>query len=150
MRYQRIPPYSTITDKTVFSVKVQFQNTNMEDLKEQTQVQVHIPSLFATISGEILSTRQNGQDANAVVLIKNPGKLEEGTSVWCEVLNDSGSISSTEGKLEWYSQQIVKAEISGTIEKLSVAENQTVTAGMTIVTLYNEAIETDIENASLR
>lgn len=140
----------TIIDTSVLSADVCFPNISMESSQSKEQVMLHVPEYMTTLSAEILSMRQDGGNVDMTVLIQNPGALEEGTGIWCELESTDGSISSMEGFLEWYNREAVYAEASGTVQKINVEEHQIVSEGMTLITLYNDEAAVDLEDALLQ
>jgi len=139
----------TITDTSALTAEVSFKNTSAQSILTQ-QVMLHIPDYMTTVSADIISIQQNADDVDIKLLVKNPGSLQEGISVWCEAESFEKTLSSTTGTLKWYNQKTVYAQASGIVQNLNIELNQIVSEGMTLITLYNEEAEINLRNALLQ
>lgn len=140
----------TISDESSLTTKVQFANASVESLKGISTVQLHIPEYAATLSARVDKLHQMGNDLEVTLTLKNPGALKAGVAVWAEASTVAGTLSSDQVPLAWVNQQIIKADSTGTVQKVYVSENQKVTAGTLLMTITNEDLALEMENSRLQ
>ena len=140
----------TISDESSLTAKVQFANASAENLNGVSSVQLHIPEYATTLSAKIDKIHQLGNDLEVTLTLKNPGALKAGTSVWAEAATAAGTLSSDQVPLAWANQQIIKADSTGTVEKVYISENQKVTAGTLLMTITNNDLALELENSRLQ
>lgn len=141
----------TITDDSALYTEVTFKDANAEELRQADNVTVHLPDYMTSVSGEIISVQQDGKNAVAVILVKNPGELTEGTNAWCEIeCATNSTFQSSSGSLEWYAKKTVYAETSGLVQNINVSRNDYVDKDSVLINLYDEEAEINLKNARIQ
>lgn len=140
----------TISDDSSLLARVQFANTSSVSLKGANSIQLHIPEFSSTLPANIKETRQIGDDLEVTLLIQNPGALKAGVNVWAEISTSDGVLTSEQVALEAIKEEIIKAQSSGTIEKSYINEDQKVLAGELLLTIINDGLPMELENARLQ
>lgn len=139
----------TITDTSVLTAEVSFENTPMETI-ETDQVVLHLPDYMTTVPAIIRSQQQNGSNTDVTVIVENSGLLKPGIVVRCEITGAEGAVVSTAGTLQWNRVETISAKTSGMLQSLSVSKGDTVTEGAVIAVLYDDEAEVNLENARLQ
>jgi len=140
----------SIIDDSILYTEVTFDNITAEELLNAGHVTVHLPDYMTSVTGDIVSVRQEGKNAEAKILVKNPGELTEGISVWCEAEFGDMMFMSSEGLLKWYVSRTVYAEASGLVQTIHVSKNDYVEEGTVLVTLHDEETGINLENARIQ
>ena len=140
----------TITDDSVLCSEVVFKDASADDISQAGHVTVHLPDYMTSISGDIISVRQDGKNVISKILVNNPGELTEGTSIWCETEYENNTYQSSAGSLKWYTKKTVYAETSGMVQAIHVNRNDYVDAGSVLITLYDEEAEINLKSALIQ
>lgn len=140
----------TIANESSLLARVQFTNAASESIKGASSIQLHIPEYSSTLSARVEKAVQLGDDVEATLIIENPGALSPGTKVWAEVSTLDGVFTSEQVALEGIEQEVIRAQSSGFIENVHVSENQRVSAGTQLMTITNDNLPLDLENARLQ
>ncbi|MDF2520493.1 MAG: efflux transporter, family, subunit [Clostridia bacterium] len=139
----------TIANESSLLARVQFTNAASESIKGASSIQLHIPEYSSTLSARVEEAVQLGDDVEATLIIENPGALSPGTKVWAEVSTLDGVFTSEQVALEGIEQEVIRAQSSGFVESVHVSENQRVSAGTQLMTITNDNLPLDLENARL-
>lgn len=139
----------TIVDEDRLQTHLVFENASVSQFRSIHTLKIHIPDFMSSVTGEIVSVAQEGDDVSVTVSIDNPGALTSGLSVWAECAVSTGILTSEQGTMEFSNQEIIKADAAGKVANLSVSENSKVTQGMVLLSITDDALPYALESDML-
>jgi HlyD family secretion protein len=144
----------TITDTSKLKVTLQFNGGDAAKLVIGQHVDVYLTAMMQAVNGTITyissqsaATSSGGQVNTVEIQLENPGAVSGGMTVSAEVETAGGSVSSINtGNLEYISKTVVTSETGGTVESISIKDNQKVDGGAVVIKMKNDDI---VRNAQL-
>ena len=144
---------AVVYDDSSFNLKVPFNSSDAEKLKNGQKVNVVIDTTFETITGTItkiydsqrvLAGSQTVTDVE--ISVKNPGALKGGTYGTANV----NGISSYEGGiLNYITEKIITASASGTVDQVYCTEGQYVNPGSILAKISSDSAVNQYKNDAL-
>jgi len=135
----------TITDVSKLKVSLLFCGTEMANVAEGQEAELHIPELLASVKGTVTYksskpyVTSEGDQYSIEITVDNPGSLAEGTTVTGTIsINDVSLDSLNSGKLEYVNKSVLKSEAGGTVSSINIRENEFADAGEVLVKLEND------------
>lgn len=148
----KLAKVATISDTSVFKVKLPFYVQEAVQLKKGDEMELTVDGYMLTKIGTVESIgREIKADANGnklvdvEVVVNNDGTLSAGMMVKGSVTSGAQTKESTEqGALDYIHTAEVYAEASGNIQKLNFKDGETVKQGDVIGSIYNDSLQDDI------
>jgi HlyD family secretion protein len=146
--------YLRIIDKSVLEAVVPFNKKQVEKMKVGDKANVVVLGSYQTLEGKVTKISQQGFGGknggllhNVTVEVKNPGALAEGMEVKVDINKGGFSYYAIEqiNKLKWKTNKIVEFKIDGTLDNISVEQDQKVSKGDILGKISNEDYLRDIE-----
>ncbi|MCX8132169.1 MAG: HlyD family efflux transporter periplasmic adaptor subunit [Clostridia bacterium] len=148
----------TITDVSKLKLSASFSGAIIQEIKTGQKVIVNVQDLMQSVEGIVTyisknpsTTSTGGAVYDAEITLSNPGSLKAGMGANVEVETKTGSHTSTgTGKLEYVNSQVIKCDSGGVIEKITVKENQFVSAGQSLIQFRNDDLELSVQTTGLK
>ena len=144
---------AVVYDDSSFNLKVPFNSSDAEKLKNGQKVNVVIDTTFETIPGTItkiydsqrvLAGSQTVTDVE--ISVKNPGALKGGTY---GTVNVNGISSYEGGILNYITEKIITASASGTVDQVYCTEGQYVNPGSILAKISSDSAVNQYKNDAL-
>jgi len=138
----------TITDTSKLKVLLSFNAKDVSQISVGQGVNVNITSMMSSVNGNVSyisnqpsSTVSGGQIYTVEISMNNPGALLGGMTASADVKTSKGSVSSVNtASLNYLNKQVVISKTGGTVQSISVKEDQKVNSGALLVQMKNESI----------
>lgn len=148
----------TITDTSKFKLALQFNAADVAKLQVGQQADVYLTSMMQAVSGKITyinlhsSATSSGGQVNTVELeVENPGAVLAGMTATADIETESGTVSSINAAaLEYINKQVVTSETGGTVESISIRDNEKVNGGIIILKMKNDDTIRNAELAQMK
>lgn len=143
---------TTITDQSVLKVQASF-NSRVE---AGDKAELFFMEYLKTYEGRVVSASQIRSSSgatmyNAVITMKNPGRMGPGQEARVAVNREGGLVQAVTNPLtEWGEQRTVELEVAGTLERLLVSSGDWVEKGQLIAVLSNDELALQIKNQELK
>ena len=143
-----------LVDDSVMETTLYFGYQYQDALYEGMEVTVSVPEQMLNLTGKVTDIRyvdyittEGMHCFSAVIQVKNPGALTEGTTVTCWVDDGSGSpiYAVGDGTLDYVNKQTITAGASGELTAVNVVDYQRVTAGQTMFVIDASGYENQLE-----
>ena len=143
----------TITDTNNLKLNARFNESQINKISLGSGAKVYLQDYMDIVSGTVAYISDSpviisggGKAYDVEINIKNPGTLKAGL-IGSASIDSMSSIDS--GTIEYVNQIKVRSNVSGSIEKLSVRENQKINVGDSIISLENDDINSQIKSAQI-
>ncbi len=148
----------TISDTSKLKVLLSYNSNDASKISVGQSADVYLTSLMESIKGVVTyisnqpaTTASGGLIYTVEIQMDNPGAVSEGTTVSADVSTGAGTVTSIgTGTVAYVNKQAVTSTTGGTIQNISVKENQKVTSGEVLVTIKNDDVATAKDIASLK
>ena len=143
-----------LVDDSVMETTLYFGYQYQDSLYEGMEVTVSVPEQMLNLTGKVTDIRyvdyittEGMHCFSAVIQVKNPGALTEGTTVTCWVDDGSGSpiYAVGDGELDYVNQETITAGASGELTAVNVVDYQRVSAGQTMFVIDASGYENQLE-----
>ena len=148
-------PILTIENTATLSLTEYYSTAYSDSIYVGMPASVSVVGYSQTFDGRVSEvsslTRvsQTGMTCFAVTVeVDNPGILSEGISATAKLGADIYPSIADDDGLNSSARRVVYAEISGDVAQVNVKNGDTVSAGMTLLTLSSENLSDDIQNAA--
>ncbi|MBU3143455.1 HlyD family efflux transporter periplasmic adaptor subunit [Clostridium sp. CF012] len=148
----------TIADTTKLKVLLTYNASALGKIEIGQSAKVNLTSLMQSVNGKVTyisnqttSTIAGGKLYTVEIQINNPGAVMEGMTANADILAPKGSISSTGiAELNYIKKQLVTNLTGGTVQNISVKQNQKVSSGQVLITMSNDEIARAKQNSDLQ
>jgi HlyD family secretion protein len=138
----------TIIDTSKLKALLTFNATDVGQIVIGQAVNVNIISLMQPVNGTVTyisnqpsGTISGGQLYTVEVKFNNPGALIGGMTASGDVKTSKGSVSSTNtASINYINKQAVISKTGGTVQAISVKENQKASSGSLLIQMENNAV----------
>ncbi len=147
-----------VEDHSKLSFEAPFNGNQINSINNGQKVDVTIPSLMATVSGKVSKVDRVGTinaDGSTyyyvTVEVSNPGALTTGTQAQASIHTASGVEQGLEpGTMDWANAVAVRAGVAGTIQNITVEQNDFVRKGQRIASLDIDNINTQLQGQDIK
>jgi len=148
----------TISDTSKLKVLLSFNASDAEKIVVGQTADVYITSLMESVSGTVsyisnqsTTTSSGGRVYTVEIRMDNPGAVTEGSTASADIATSNGMVSSTgTASLSYINKQTVTSTVSGTVQSVSVKENQNVSSGAVLITMKNDDLTRAQQTANLK
>jgi HlyD family secretion protein len=138
----------TIADTTKFKVLLTYNSSAAGKIKLGQTAKVYLTSLMQSVNGSVTyisngttSTSSGGKLYTVEIQISNPGAITEGMTASADIMATGGSISSTgTAELNYIKKQLVTSKTGGTVETITIKQNQKVNTSEVLIKMSNDEI----------
>ncbi|MBX4263998.1 efflux RND transporter periplasmic adaptor subunit [Clostridium estertheticum] len=138
----------TITDTSKLKVLLSFNAKDVGQISIGQAAKVNITSMTQAVEGNVSyisnqpsSTISGGQIYTVEIVINNPGALLGGMTASADIKTSKGSVSSANtASMNYINKQAVISKTGGTVQAISVKEDQKVNSGASLVQMKNDSI----------
>lgn len=138
----------TITDTTKLKVLLTYNASDVDKIILGQTANVYLTSLMQSVDGivtyisnEATTTSSGGQLYTVEIQINNPGALQGGMTASADILAPKGVVSSTGmAVLNYIKKQTVSSLTGGTVQSISVKQNQKVSFGQVLIKMKNDDV----------
>ncbi|MBU3127184.1 HlyD family efflux transporter periplasmic adaptor subunit [Clostridium tagluense] len=148
----------TIADTTKLKVLLTYNSSAIGQISLGQSAKVYLTSLMQSVTGSVTyisnqqtATTVGGQLYTVEVQINNPGAVISGMTASADIQTSKGTVSSTgTAALNYIKKQTVVSLTGGTVESISVKQNQKVDSGQVLITMKNDDITRAKQNSDLQ
>lgn len=148
----------TITDTSKLKISLTYNATDAAQISIGQSADVYLTSLMQSVSGTVTyisnqptSTTSGGQIYTVEIDMNNPGALVSGMTASADINTSKGSVTSTNtSTLNYLNKQNVTSLTGGTVQTISVKENQRVSSNDVLVTMKNDDVIRAKQTADLK
>ncbi|GCD09704.1 efflux RND transporter periplasmic adaptor subunit [Clostridium tagluense] len=148
----------TIADTTKLKVLLTYNSSAIGQISLGQSAKVYLTSLMQSVTGSVTyisnqqtATAVGGQLYTVEVQINNPGAVISGMTASADIQTSKGMVSSTgTAALNYIKKQTVVSLTGGTVESISVKQNQKVDTGQVLITMKNDDITRAKQNSDLQ
>ncbi|MCB2296812.1 efflux RND transporter periplasmic adaptor subunit [Clostridium tagluense] len=148
----------TIADTTKLKVLLTYNSSAIGQISLGQSAKVYLTSLMQSVTGSVTyisnqqtATTVGGQLYTVEVQINNPGAVLSGMTASADIQTSKGTVSSTgTAALNYIKKQTVVSLTGGTVESISVKQNQKVDSGQVLITMKNDDITRAKQNSDLQ
>lgn len=148
----------TITDTSKLKILLPFNAADAGQIVIGASATISINSLMNSVEGKVTyisnqptATTSGSQFYTVEVQINNPGALTSGMSASGDIKTSKGTVSSTSvAVLNYVNKQAVISKTGGTVQSISLKENQKVSSGSVLVQMQNNDITRAQQIANLK
>ena len=151
-------PVFTIADTTKLKVLLTFNASAISQIAIGQTAVVNLTSLMQSVNGSVtyISNQPTATDAGGKlytveIQINNPGAVSGGMTASADIKTPKGEVSSTgTAALNYIKKQTVVSLTGGTVQSISVKQNQKVSSGQALIRMKNDDITRAKENSDLQ
>ncbi|MGH4139572.1 efflux RND transporter periplasmic adaptor subunit [Clostridium sp.] len=148
----------TIADTTKLKVLLTYNASSAGKIAKGQTAVVQLTSLMQSVSGTVTyisnqttATSAGGKLYTVEIQINNPGAIIEGMSASADIAATGGVISSTgTAELNYIKKQLVTTSTGGTVQSISIKENQKVSSGQALIKMSSDEIIRAKESSDLQ
>lgn len=148
----------TIADTSKLKVLLSYNATDAAQISLGQSAEVYLTSLMQSVSGTVTyvsnqptSTTSGGQIYTVEIQMSNPGALVSGMIASADINTSKGAVTSTNtAALNYLNKQTVTSLTGGTVQSISVKENQKVSSGQVLIKMKNDEVIRAKETADLK
>ena len=148
----------TVTDTTKLKVLLTYNASDISQITLGQTAKVYLTSLMQSVNGSVTyisnqptATEAGGQLYAVEIQINNPGAVLGGMTASADIKTSKGEVSSTgEAVLNYIKKQAVTSLTGGTVESISVKQNQKVTSGQVLIKMKNVDITRAKQSSDLQ
>jgi HlyD family secretion protein len=148
----------TIADTTKLKVLLTYNSSAIGQIAIGQSAKVYLTSLMQSVDGSVTyisnqatATTAGGQLYTVEIQINNPGAVLGGMTASADILAPKGAISSTDvAALNYIKKQTVVSLTGGTVQSISVKQNQRVDSGHVLIKMENDDITRAKQNSDLQ
>ncbi|MBU3190630.1 HlyD family efflux transporter periplasmic adaptor subunit [Clostridium bowmanii] len=148
----------TIADTTKLKVLLTYNASSAGKIAIGQTANVYLTSLMQSVSGNVTyisnqttATSAGGKLYTVEIQINNPGAVVEGMTASADISATGGVISSTgTAELNYIKKQLVTSSTGGTVESISIKQNQKVSSGQALIKMSSDEIARAKENSDLQ
>lgn len=138
----------TITDTSKLKILLSFNAKDAAQISVGEAAKVNITSIAQPVNGNVSyisnqssSTISGGQTYTVEIVINNPGAILDGMTASADIKTSKGIVSSTNtASLNYINKQAVISKTGGTVQSISVKEDQKINSGASLVQIKNGSI----------
>jgi HlyD family secretion protein len=148
----------TITDTSKLKVLLQFNGADAAKITVNQSADVYLTSMMQSVKGTVkyissqpAATTQGGQLHSVEIEVDNPGAVLGGMTASAEIETTGGVVTSTNtAVLEYIKKATVTSEVSGTVDAISIKENQKANSGEPVIKLKSDEIIRSAQLAEMK
>ncbi|MGV8983113.1 efflux RND transporter periplasmic adaptor subunit, partial [Clostridium sp.] len=148
----------TIADTTKLKVLLTYNASSAGKIAIGQTAKVQLTSLMQSVSGTVsyisnqtTATSAGGKLYTVEIQITNPGAVIEGMTASADIAATGGEISSTgTAELNYIKKQLVTSSTGGTVQSISIKENQKVSSGQALIKMSSDEIARAKESSDLQ
>lgn len=148
----------TIADTTKLKVLLTYNASSAGKIAIGQTAKVYLTSLMQSVNGAVTyisnqttATSAGGKLYTVEIQINNPGAVIEGMTASADIAATGGVISSTgNAELNYIKKQLVTSSTGGTVQSISIKQNQKVSSGQALVKMSSDEIVRAKENSDLQ
>ena len=148
----------TIADTTKLKVLLTYNASSAGKISIGQTAVVQLTSLMQSVNGivsyisnQTTATSAGGKLYTVEIQINNPGAVIEGMNASADITATGGVISSTgTAELNYIKKQLVTSSTGGTVQSISIKQNQKVSSGQALIKMSSDEIVRAKENSDLQ
>jgi len=148
----------TIADTSKLKVLLTYNSSAKGQIALGQSAKVYLTSLMQSVDGKVTyisnqqtATTAGGQLYTVEIQINNPGAVLSGMTASADIMAPKGAISSTgTAALNYIKKETVVSLTGGTVQSISVKQNQKVDSGQVLISMKNDDITRAKENSDLQ
>jgi HlyD family secretion protein len=137
---------ATIVDDSRLTLSLYFSYAYADYITKGMSAEVSVPDYMSTISGTVKSidkvsyvTSEGAECFKVNIVIDNPGSLTEGLVATAEITSAGMTMAPADsGKLEYYQQATISAEVSGKLSSVRMIDYTAVSSGEVLAVIDND------------
>jgi len=151
-------PVFTISDITKLKVLLTYNASAIKQIALGQTAAVNLTSLMQSVNGSVTyisnqptATDAGGQLYTVEIQINNPGGVLGGMTASADIKTSKGEVSSTgSAALNYIKKQTVTSLTGGTVQSISIKQNQKIGSGQVVIRMKNDDIIRAKENSDLQ
>lgn len=151
-------PVFTIADTTKLKVLLNYNASDINQIALGQTAAVNLTALMQSVKGSVTyisnqptATGVGGQLYTVEIQINNPGAVLGGMTASADINTSKGEVSSTDSAaLNYIKKQTVTSLTGGTVQSISVKQNQKVDSGQVLIRVKNDDVTRAKENSDLQ
>ncbi len=148
----------TVTDTTKLKVLLTYNASSISQITLGQTAKVYLTSLMQYVDGSVTyisneptTTEVGGKLYTVEIQINNPGAIQGGMTASADIKTTKGEVSSTgTAALSYIKKQTVTSLTGGTVQSISVKQNQKVSSGQVLIKMENDDITRAKQNSDLQ
>jgi HlyD family secretion protein len=148
----------TITDTTKLKVLLNYNASAIGQITLGQTAKVYLTSLMQSVDGSVTyisnqptATSSGGQLYTVEIQINNPGAVLGGMTASADIQTSKGEVSSTDvAALNYIKKQTVSSLTGGTVQNISVKQNQKVSSGQVLIKMENDDVTRAKQSSDLQ
>lgn len=137
-----------VTDNLHLKLTVPFNANQVKNFYVGEPATVFLQDYMDTVSGEVVYISSSGKvisgggtTYDVEISFDNPGAITSGTKANAQI---AGVSSIDSGTVAYQKSSKIRAEVSGTVQKVNIRDGQQVANGQEIITLVNDDLNTQV------